>query len=141
MAIGDEIRRLRFEKGLTQGQLAEMIGVTPAAIGNYECSVSFPKQEKLMALFTALDCTPNELLGEGYVDKDVLAHSRDYAKLDEVGRRRVDRLTEQELERCGLNDDSGDVRIAAREGNPNKSELTPKRGKNILEAPDYRGKG
>lgn len=142
MAIKDEIRRLRTEMGLTQGQLAAKIGVTPAAVGNYECGVSFPKEEKLMALFTALNCTPNDLLGEGYVEEDVLAHSADYARLDEQGRRRVDKITEQELYRCGANEGSSsrEVLIAARDGGePKKSGLTPRQGKSVLDAPDYRG--
>lgn len=143
MAISKEIKRLRTELGLSQKQLAAQIGVTPAAIGNYECGVSFPKEEKLMALFTALHCTPNDLLGEGYVEEDVLAHSADYARLDEQGRRRVDKITEQELSRCGFNEsDTGEreVLIAARDGgDPRKSELTPRPGKSVFDAPDYHG--
>lgn len=152
MSISKEIRRIRTEMGLSQKQLAAQIGVTPAAIGNYECGVSFPKEEKLMALFTALHCTPNDLLGEGYVEEDVLAHSADYASLDEQGRRRVDKITEQELARCGIesrfgahprlgaNSDEREVLIAAREGgDPKKSELTPRPGKSVLDAPDYHG--
>lgn len=146
MAISKEIRRIRTEMGLSQKQLAAQIGVTPAAIGNYECGVSFPKEEKLMALFTALHCTPNDLLGEGYVEEDVLAHSADYTRLDEQGRRRVDKITAQELSRCGVtsqlgeNTDSREVLIAARDGgDPKKSELTPRPGKSVLDAPDYHG--
>lgn len=140
MGISNEIRRLRTEKGLSQKQLAAKIGVTPAAIGNYECGVSFPKEEKLMALFTALNCTPNDLLGEGYVEEDVLAHSADYARLDEQGRRRVDAITKQELTRCGANENKREVLIAARDsGDPKKSGLTPRGGKSVLDAPDYRG--
>lgn len=143
MAINKEIRRIRTEMGLSQKQLAAKIGVTPAAIGNYECGVSFPKEEKLMALFTALNCTPNDLLGEGYVEEDILAHSADYAHLDEQGRRRVDKITALELARCGFNKDSADSReilIAARDGgDPKKSGLTPRSGKSVLDAPDYRG--
>lgn len=143
MAISKEIKRIRTEMGLSQKQLAAQIGVTPAAIGNYECGVSFPKEEKLMALFTALHCTPNDLLGEGYVEEDVLAHSADYANLDEQGRRRVDKITAQELSRSGFN--KGDmhereVLIAARDGgDPKKSGFTPRRGKSVLDAPDYHG--
>lgn len=137
MAISKEIRRIRTELGLSQKQLAEKIGVTAACVGNYECGVSFPKEEKLMALFTALNCTPNDLLGEGYVEEDVLAHSADYARLDEQGRRRVDRITEQELSRCNNN---REVLIAARDGgDPKKSALMPKSGRSVLDAPDYRG--
>lgn len=144
MAIGDEIRRLRLERGLTQKQLAEKIGVTPAAVGNYECGVSFPKEEKLMALFAALECTPNELLAGDSIDpsaRDVVSHTRDYERLDKEGRSRVDSVTERELERCL--EEEKEERLAARGGKSpraGKARLSPKRGKNILEAPDYRGK-
>ena len=63
MGIGIRIRELRLRAGLTQEGLAAKIGVTPSTVGNYERDVSFPKEDAFMALFEALNCTPNELLG------------------------------------------------------------------------------
>lgn len=63
MSIGERISELRREAGLTQRGLALKIGVTPSAVGNYEQGVSFPREEVLYRLFSALSCTPNELFG------------------------------------------------------------------------------
>lgn len=63
MTIGEKISELRRNAGLTQRDLALKIGVTPSAVGNYEQGVSFPREEVLFRLFSALDCTPNELFG------------------------------------------------------------------------------
>lgn len=40
MAIGDRIRHYRKRGGLTQGQLAEIIGVSPQAVSKWETGVS-----------------------------------------------------------------------------------------------------
>ena len=63
MKFGEKLSKLRREAGLTQRGLALKIGVTPSAVGNYEQGVSFPREEVLYRLFSALSCTPNELFG------------------------------------------------------------------------------
>lgn len=63
MKIGKKICELRVKQNMTQRELANKIGVTPAAVGNYEQGVSFPREEILYRLFSALNCTPNELFG------------------------------------------------------------------------------
>ncbi len=63
MKIGKKIHELRKKKDMTQRELAKMIGVTPSAVGNYEQGISFPREEILYRLFTALNCSPNELFG------------------------------------------------------------------------------
>ena len=40
---GDEIRRLREARGLTQEQLAKAIGVGARSVGNWERGVTIPK--------------------------------------------------------------------------------------------------
>lgn len=54
---------LRKEKGLTQGELAEIIGVSPKTVWNWESGKSYPDAEQLWNCAEALDCTPNDLLG------------------------------------------------------------------------------
>lgn len=63
MKIGKKIHELRKQQDMTQRELAKKIGVTPSAVGNYEQGVSFPREEILYRLFSALNCTPNELFG------------------------------------------------------------------------------
>ena len=45
MAFGEQLRRRREELGLTRGQLAQTLGVSKSAVGNYETGVSTPKED------------------------------------------------------------------------------------------------
>ena len=51
MGIGKRIKELRERAGLTQEELAQRLGVTPSAVGNYEREVSHPKGNVLYRLF------------------------------------------------------------------------------------------
>ncbi len=137
MGIGIMIRELRQRAGLTQEGLALKIGVTPSAVGNYERDVSFPKEEVLMSLFDALECTPNELLGVSATDDGEYEHIRMYRELDDRGKKAVDSCMQAELERCR---DENEVLIAARNGKPpHKIKLKRRGKKTIFDVPDYGG--
>lgn len=137
MGIGKKIRELRQRAGLTQEGLALKIGVTPSAVGNYERDVSFPKEEVLMSLFGALECTPNELLGGSAEGGSEHEHLQMYRALDDCGREAVDACTQAELARClGENE----VLVAARNGEPPHKITLKRRGeKTIFDVPDYGG--
>ena len=47
--------------GLTQVQLAQALGVTKGAVGNYETGGSSPKADNLYRLFDILKCDANYL--------------------------------------------------------------------------------
>ena len=137
MGIGTKIRELRQRAGLTQEGLALKIGVTPSAVGNYERDVSFPKEEVLMSLFAALECTPNELLGGiGGNDREQ-EHLQMYKSLDDRGKEAVDACTQAELSRCN---GENEVLVAARNGEPPHKITLKQRGeKTIFDVPDYGG--
>ena len=61
MSFGEQMRRRREELGMTRQQLAQRLGVSVSAVGNYETGVSAPKEEVLLRLFTALEAEPNYL--------------------------------------------------------------------------------
>lgn len=49
--FGERLRRLRKNKDITQGQLAEVIGVVPSAIGKYErLEQSYPSVDALIKI-------------------------------------------------------------------------------------------
>ena len=63
MTIGDKIKQLRKEHGLTQEELGNMIGVQKAAINKYETGVVVNlKQSTISSLAKALHVSPVELL-------------------------------------------------------------------------------
>lgn len=102
MGLGKRIRALRERAGLTQEELAQRLGVTPSAVGNYERDISHPKEEVLYRLFTALSCEPNELFSDYYNIRlsPAQLHMMKYRELDEHGRELVDACTEIEHRRC-----------------------------------------
>lgn len=61
-AIGDRIKELRKEQGLTQTALAEKVGLTYVQIGRYEKRGATPSAEVLGKLADALDTTSDYLM-------------------------------------------------------------------------------
>lgn len=65
----NHLSKLRKEAGLTQGQLAERVGVTASAIKAWENGRRMPSTRCLMALYQALNMTADDIarvaLGEG----------------------------------------------------------------------------
>lgn len=55
MTVGERIAALRREKKLSQGALADAVGVTRQAVSKWENGLSNPDTEKLMALAEVLD--------------------------------------------------------------------------------------
>lgn len=64
MSIGERIMDLRKEKNLSQGQLADLLGVSRQAISKWENDTSSPDTLKLIKLADALD-TEVEYLATG----------------------------------------------------------------------------
>lgn len=61
MGIGKRIREARTGLGLTQAKLAELVGTTKGAIGNYENGTSHPKEPILLKLIETLKVDANFL--------------------------------------------------------------------------------
>ena len=59
MSFGEQLRKRREELGISRAELADRLGVSRSAIGNYETGVSAPKEEVLLRLFDALGVDPN----------------------------------------------------------------------------------
>ena len=68
--IGKFILGLRKQKGMTQKELAEKVGVSDKTISKWECGNSIPDITYLEALCNSLDISVNELLsGERLTDE------------------------------------------------------------------------
>ena len=62
MSLGERIRAARKEKGMTQKQLGAGIGVSQAAIGQFENGESNPKVSTLQKIADALEIPIGELI-------------------------------------------------------------------------------
>lgn len=60
--IGNRISHLRKEKGITQEDMAEKLGVTPQAVSKWENDISYPDILLLPKIAHMLEVTVDELL-------------------------------------------------------------------------------
>lgn len=61
--VGMRIERLRLRHDMSRGELAEKLGVTLAAVWQWEKGVNLPATPMVAQLARALDCTTDTLLG------------------------------------------------------------------------------
>lgn len=83
MNIGEQIRSYRKEKGLTQEQVATILGVTAPAVNKWERAVSMPDITLLPALARLLEIDMNTLFAfhEELTDEEIAAFVNElYAK-------------------------------------------------------------
>ena len=75
--LGEGLRRIRNDRSLTQGQLAALAGVTPAAISQAETGRRGLSLDTVVPLCDALGVTVDALLGgQGRVDHQLVRHDR-----------------------------------------------------------------
>jgi transcriptional regulator with XRE-family HTH domain len=63
--VGTRIKELRIKRGLTQFQLATLIGTTQAQIARYETGVRDPTSRRISEIAKALD------IYEGYLFREI----------------------------------------------------------------------
>lgn len=108
MSFGSRLKEKRESLNITQPQLAEMLGVSKGAIGNWETDVNSPRATLLYDLFDILHCDANYLFQDEmrdlkYKDKSTPEEFENiikkYRDLDDHGREMVDFTLEKEYER------------------------------------------
>lgn len=67
MSFGEQLKKKRSELGISRADLANMLGISTSAIGNYESGGSFPKEEVLLRLFDCLETDPNTLFQDHFL--------------------------------------------------------------------------
>ncbi len=72
--IGKYISKLRKEKGLTQQELAEKLGVSDRTVGNWENGRNMPDLSLFNPLCEILDITINDLMSGEKVEKEKYQH-------------------------------------------------------------------
>lgn len=108
MSVGKRIKECRQQAGLTQEELAKLLGVSKGAIGNYESDISYPKIENMTKLFEILKTDANYLFQDEFnneMEEDVAHNSEEikllinYRKLDTISKEIVNKIIEMELKR------------------------------------------
>lgn len=64
VALGENLKRLRRDRNLTQGELAELSNIRVGQISKIERNEVDPKLSTIYGLINALECTPNSLLND-----------------------------------------------------------------------------
>lgn len=91
MNFNARLKQLRQKHKLTQSELAEILGLKPTAVSNYESRRNEPSFEKLIALSKYFDVSCDYLLGisDAYLpvggevlDKDIVEFFNLYQQLD-----------------------------------------------------------
>lgn len=108
MSFGSRLKEKREALNITQPQLAEMLGVSKGAIGNWETDVNSPRATLLYDLFDILHCDANFLFQDEmrklkYKDQATPSEFesiiKKYRDLDNHGKEMVDFTLEKEWER------------------------------------------
>ena len=95
MTFGDRLRVRRGELEMSRAELAELLGISPSAVGNYETGISFPKEEIMLRMFDCLQTDPNTLFQDSFrSQKQPLSHREQkllegYRGLSPLGRETV----------------------------------------------------
>ena len=72
MKFGDNLRKLRKSKKISQEKLAEKIGVSRQSVSKWECGDAYPEMKHIMDLCKILKCHINDLVHEDFSDIDSL---------------------------------------------------------------------
>lgn len=107
MSFASRLREQRQRMNLTQAELANALGVTKSAIGNYETGLNSPKAEILFRVFDVLQCDANYLFQDEMTDILEETASPDemenlvkkYRRLDSISQKIVLSIIEMELNR------------------------------------------
>lgn len=107
MGIGKRIKEARENNGLTQNELAELIGVTGSAITNYEKETSHPKEPIMYKLIEALKVDANYLFQDvvklqetqNNITPREYEHIKKYRSLDAYGQETINIALDREVSR------------------------------------------
>ena len=117
--MGERIKQLRKEMGLTQTELGEKLDVTKGTVYTWETNSRKPSFEKLMKLCNLFDKDAGYVMGTqdepgrfrmteeeeeecalSTVEEELTEYALKYARLDEYGRRAVQAIIREEEARC-----------------------------------------
>ena len=69
MKFGENLQKLRKEKGISQEQLAEQLGVTRQSVSKWESGASYPEMDKIVAICNIFHCDMNVLINKDITEE------------------------------------------------------------------------
>jgi len=94
MTLGDKITMLRKQKNLSQGDLADKIGISRDAIGKYERGDIMPTADKAKKMADLLGVSLDFLMSdaakeEAVIDKDMIYRMQEVQKLPDSDKDKI----------------------------------------------------
>ena len=89
--LGENIRRIRKSRGLTQDIFSEKIGIEPSSLSNIENRKSLPSTQTIINIQQQFSVTPNEIFEIDYLRNNKYLDEAIFSALKEldVERKRV----------------------------------------------------
>ena len=119
MTMGERIKQLRKEHGMTQTVLAQALNVTKGTVSTWETNNRVPGFETLTAMSDMFQRSIDYILGRSdnatpitsgdagadalalsQVESDLTEYAMKYARLDQYGREAVEAIIRAEYNRC-----------------------------------------
>ena len=69
MKFGENLQKLRKEKGISQEQLAEQLGVTRQSVSKWESGNSYPEMDKIVAICNLFHCDMDVLINKDITEE------------------------------------------------------------------------
>ena len=117
--FSERVKELRKEKGMTQTDLAEAVGVTKGTVSTWETGARMPNFVTINDLCEIFDRRIDYVLGKSddtspkdvidkakqvsnifAIEENITEYAIKYARLDDFGRRAVEALITVEVDRC-----------------------------------------
>lgn len=101
MSIGDNIKKYRLERGLTQLMLSQKLNVSEKTVSSWEVNRTEPSIGYIEELASVLGCRKSDLIGEPTsLTPSEYSMIKKFRFLDEYGSKNVLSVLDNEFERC-----------------------------------------
>jgi len=95
--FSEKLIALRTLNGMTQEQFAKKLGISRSSVGMYELAEREPPFKTLDKMSSILNVTPGTLLGDYKKDDELDNLVSGYAKLDNFGKNKIQKLLDELL--------------------------------------------
>lgn len=142
--IGGRLRYFRELRGLSQKELASLIGVSNSRVSNWEQGINRPDADILASICNSLHISADELLDInsstnklGSLSTAELEHIKKYRRIDSDGKKTIDMMLDQLVKAAGYSEKHPDMvtlPLASRGGGLSEVTVTEEAVKKLEEA-------